>query len=87
MDRAAGSPPRDRGRAGSPEQNPAAAEAENEAEEPIDPEVRAEVELVLADAREQIIGHGREPTLSDVVQQAMQARTGPAGNRRPASRR
>jgi Type III restriction enzyme, res subunit len=59
---------------GSPEQNPAAAEAENDAAAPLDPEVRAEVELVLADAREQIIGQGREPTLSDVVQQAMQAR-------------
>jgi hypothetical protein len=59
---------------GSPEQNPAAAEAENDAAAPLDPEVRAEVELVLADAREQIIGQGREPTLNDVVQQAMQAR-------------
>ena len=59
---------------GSPEQNPAAAEAENAAAAPLDPEVRAEVELVLADAREQIIGQGREPTLSEVVQQAMQAR-------------
>jgi hypothetical protein len=59
---------------GPPEQNPAAAEAENDAAAPLDPEVRAEVELVLADAREQIIGKGREPTLSDVVQQAMQAR-------------
>ena len=59
---------------GSPEQNPAAAEAENDAAAPLDPEVRAEVELVLADAREQIIRQGREPTLGDVVQQAMQAR-------------
>jgi len=59
---------------GSPEQNPAAAEAENDAAAPLDPEVRAEVELVLADAREQIILQGREPTLGDVVQQAMQAR-------------
>src|SRR5205807_2927859 len=41
---------------GSPEQNPAAAEAENDAAAPLAPEVRAEVELVLADAREQIIG-------------------------------
>ncbi len=59
---------------GSPEQNPAAAEAENDAAAPLDPEVRAEVELVLADAREQIIRQGRELTLGDVVQQAMQAR-------------
>ncbi len=59
---------------GSPEQNPAAAEAEIDAAEPLDPEVRAEVWLVLADAREQIISQGREPTLGDVLQQAMQAR-------------
>ncbi|HVS39419.1 MAG TPA: DEAD/DEAH box helicase family protein, partial [Gemmataceae bacterium] len=59
---------------GSPEQNPAAAEAENDAAAPLDPEVRAEVELVLADAREQIIRQGRTPTLGDVVQHAMQAR-------------
>ncbi len=59
---------------GSPEQNPAAAEAENDAAAPLDPEVRAEVELVLADAREQIIRQGRTPTLGDVVQQAMQTR-------------
>ena len=59
---------------GSPEQNPAAAEAENDAAAPLDPEVRAEVELVLADAREQILREGRAPTLGDVVQQAMQAR-------------
>jgi hypothetical protein len=59
---------------GSPEHNPAAAQAENEAAEPLDPEVRADVELLLADAREQIIGQGREPTLGDLVQQAMQVR-------------
>jgi hypothetical protein len=59
---------------GSPEQNPAAAEAEIDAAQPLDPEVRAEVKLVLADAREQIISQGREPTLGDVVQQAMQVR-------------
>ena len=59
---------------GDPAENPAAADAENEADEPIEAEVLAEVVLVLADAREQIIGQGREPTLSDVVQQAMQAR-------------
>ncbi len=75
MDRPARSSPRDRGGDwGSPEQNPVAAEAENDAAAPLDPAVRAEVELVVADAREQIIGQGREPTLSDVVQQAMQAR-------------
>jgi superfamily II DNA or RNA helicase len=59
---------------GSPEQNSAAAEAEIDAAQPLDPEVRAEVELVLADAREHILGQGREPTLGDVVQQAMQVR-------------
>ena len=59
---------------GSPEQNPAAAEAETDAAAPLDPEVRTEVELVLADAREEIIRQGREPTLSGLVQKAMQAR-------------
>ncbi len=59
---------------GSPEQNPAAAEAENDAAVPLDPEVRAEIELVLADAREEILRQGREPTLGGLVQQAIQAR-------------
>ena len=72
---------------GTPEQNPAAAEAENDAAAPLDPEVRAEVELVLADAREQIIGQGREPTLSEVVQQAMQARKDLPESCFPPSRR
>jgi hypothetical protein len=60
---------------GPPEQNPAAADAENDAAAPLDPEVRAEVELVLADAREQILRQGLAPTLGDVMQQAMQARS------------
>ncbi len=57
------------------EQNPAAADAENEANEPLAPEVRSEVELVLASAREQIISEGREPTLGEVVRQALQTRS------------
>lgn len=60
---------------GPREQNPAAADAENEAGEPLAPEVRGEVELALANAREQIISEGREPTLGEVVRQAMQARS------------
>jgi superfamily II DNA or RNA helicase len=60
---------------GPREQNPTAADAENEASEPLAPEVRGEVELALASAREQIIGEGREPTLGEVVRQAMQARS------------
>jgi hypothetical protein len=47
--------------------NPAAADAENEADEPIDPEVRAEVELAIASAREQIVSTGGEPTLGEVM--------------------
>src|SRR5205807_179687 len=38
---------------GRPTENPAAADAENAADEPLAPEVRAEVELVMAAAREQ----------------------------------
>jgi hypothetical protein len=60
---------------GPREQNPAAADAENEANEPLAPEVRSEIELALASAREQIIREGREPTLGEVVRQAMQARS------------
>ena len=55
---------------GSRTENPAAADAENEADEPLDPEVRAEVELAMASAREQIISSGGEPTLGEVVQLA-----------------
>ena len=47
---------------GPAHENPAAADAENEADEPLDPEVRAEVELAMANAREQIIQSGNEPT-------------------------
>jgi hypothetical protein len=59
---------------GSRNDNPAAADAENQADEPIDPEVRAEVELVLATAREQIIISGGEPTVGEVVQLAAKTR-------------
>src|SRR5205823_5640631 len=52
---------------GTRTENPAAADAENEADEPIDPEVRAEVELAMASAREQIVATGAEPTLGEVV--------------------
>src|SRR5205823_14532918 len=70
MGRAPRSPPRLQCRASSP----AAADAENEANEPLDPEVRAEVELAMASAREQIISDGREPTLGEVVQLAAKTR-------------
>jgi superfamily II DNA or RNA helicase len=59
---------------GRREENPAAADAENEADEPLDPDLRAEVELAMASAREQIICNGAEPTLGEVVQLAAQAR-------------
>jgi hypothetical protein len=54
--------------------NPAAADAENEADEALDPEVRAEVELAMAQAREQIISNGGEVTLGEVVRLAAQSR-------------
>ena len=59
---------------GPRDENPAAADAENEANEALDPEVRAEVELVMASAREQIISDGGEPTLGEVVQLAAKTR-------------
>lgn len=59
---------------GPPGENPVAADAENEANEAIDPEVRAEVELAMASAREQIISEGGEPTLGEVVQAAAKSR-------------
>ena len=59
---------------GSRDENPAAAAAQNEADEPLDPEVRAEVELAMASAREQIIGDGGEPRVGEVVGLAAQTR-------------
>jgi hypothetical protein len=47
--------------------NAVAAVAESEADEPVDPQVRAEVELAIASAREQIISAGNEPTLGEVL--------------------
>jgi hypothetical protein len=58
---------------GSRDQNPAA-DAENEADEPLDPETRAEIELAMAAAREQIVASGGEPTLGEVVQLAAKMR-------------
>src|SRR5439155_11944774 len=55
---------------GSRTDNPAAADAENEADEPLDPEVRAEVELMMVNAREQIVNSGGEPTVGEVIQLA-----------------
>jgi pyrroloquinoline quinone (PQQ) biosynthesis protein C len=59
---------------GAPAENPAAADAENEADEALDPEVRAEVELAMANAREQILSNGGEPTVGEVVQLATSTR-------------
>ena len=59
---------------GKPAENPAAADAENEADQALDPAVRAEVELVMASAREQIISSGGEPTVGEVVRLAAQTR-------------
>ena len=52
---------------GSRAESAAAADAENIADEPLDPEIRAEVELAIASAREQIVSTGVEPTVSEVV--------------------
>jgi hypothetical protein len=59
---------------GSRTENPAAADAENDADEALDPEVRAEVELALASAREQIISDGGEPTAGELVRLAAKTR-------------
>jgi hypothetical protein len=59
---------------GARTENPVAADAENEADEPLDPEVRAEVELAMASAREEISSSGGEPTLGEVVQLAARTR-------------
>jgi hypothetical protein len=59
---------------GTGTENPAAADAENEADEPLDPEVRAEVELAMVAAREQIINSGGEPAVGEVVQLAAKTR-------------
>jgi hypothetical protein len=60
---------------GSRADKPVAADAENEADEAIDPEVRAEVELAIVSAREQIVSTGGEPTLGEVVE--LMAKTRP----------
>jgi hypothetical protein len=54
--------------------NPGAADAENAADEALDPEIRAEVELAIATAREEIISNGGEPTLGEVIQLAAKTR-------------
>jgi superfamily II DNA or RNA helicase len=60
---------------GHRDENPAAADAGNEADEAMDPEVRGEVELALASAREQIISEGGEPTLGELVRLAAKTRS------------
>src|SRR5262249_50225070 len=59
---------------GSRAENPAAADAENEADEALDQEVRAEVELALASAREQIANDGGVPSVGGVMQLAARSR-------------
>ena len=44
-----------------------------EADEAIDPEIRAEVELAIAAARDQIIEGGAEPSLGEVLEETMNA--------------
>ncbi len=52
---------------GSATENPVAADAQNEADEPLPPDVRAEVELVMANARDEVISSGGNPTVGDLV--------------------
>ncbi len=59
---------------GSRAENPAAADAENEADVPLDLEVRAEIELLMANVREQITSEGGEPTVGEVAQLAAMTR-------------
>ncbi len=59
---------------GTRTENTAAADAENEADEPLGPEVRAEVELVMAVAREQIVSSGGEVTVGEVMRVAAKTR-------------
>jgi len=59
---------------GARDKYPAAADAENEADESLDPEVRAEIELVMASAREEIVNSGGEPTVGEVVQWVAETR-------------
>jgi hypothetical protein len=59
---------------GNPDENSAAADAENEAAQALEPEIRAEIELVMANAREQIVADGGEPTLGEVVEWAAKTR-------------
>jgi hypothetical protein len=61
---------------GRPTENPVAADAENEADVPIDPEIRAHVELAMASAREQIIGSGGKVTPGDLVRLTAKTRPG-----------
>jgi hypothetical protein len=59
---------------GRRDENAAAADAENEADEALDPAVRAEVELAMANAREQLVSEGGDLMLGEVVRLAAQAR-------------
>jgi hypothetical protein len=47
--------------------NPAAADAENEADEPLDPQIRAEISLAIANAKDEIVKRGDEPTLGELM--------------------
>lgn len=60
---------------GDPAENAAAADAQNEADVLLDPaEVRAEAQLAMASAREEMIREGRDPTIGDLVALAAKAR-------------
>ncbi len=59
---------------GPRDDHPDAADAENAADESLDPEIRAEVELALATAREELIGVGASPTVDALTQAVAAAR-------------
>ena len=59
---------------GNPADNVEAADAENEADEPIAPELRAEAQLAIAAAREAILDDGGKPQLGQIIDLATELR-------------
>ena len=70
----AGSPPRHRSRPWPPRRQSRRRRCRERSRRTARPGVRAEVELAMADAREQIIRNGSEPTVGEVVQLAAKTR-------------
>ncbi len=60
---------------GSPDEEAAADEAEIEADRALEPETRAQVELAIASAREEIVAAGQEPVVEAILARAQQQRS------------